>query len=402
MTHPDLSSQPPDPSDPQDSPDPSALEQVMQILSQQGADGMIEAFRILLNQAMKCQRAQAIGAAPYQRTQARQGHANGYKPKTLFTRMGPVTLDIPQARGIAFYPAALEKGVRSERALKLAIAEMYVQGVSTRKVSAIMEQLCGTEVSSSDVSRAATLLDEQLSAWRKRPLGKIVYLILDARYEKVRRNGVVLSCAVLLAIGVDASGRRSIMGVSAALSEAEVHWRDFLASLQERGLHGTALVVSDDHPGLRAAIAARMPGVPWQRCQFHLMQNALHYVPHLKMRTQVAQDLRAVFDAPNRPEAQRLLQMALTKYQEIAPDLARWMENNIPEGLTVLSVPASHRRRPRTANSLERLNREIKRRTAVAGLFPNEASLLRLVTAVTMEIDEDMQTEQMYLNMEAT
>jgi putative transposase len=379
----------------------SILEQVMELLSQQGVDGMAQAFRTLLNEAMKIERSQALGAQPYQRTDARVGHANGYKPKTLATRMGPVTLDVPQARGIPFYPSALEKGVRSERALKLAIAEMYVQGVSTRRVSAIMEQLCGTEVSSSQVSRATQLLDEELSAWRNRPIGKIVYLILDARYEKVRRNGAVVSCAVLLAIGVDESGHRSILGVSAALSEAEVHWRSFITDLQGRGLHGTALVVSDAHAGLKAALDARLPGVPWQRCQFHLMQDAMHYVPTLKMRTTVAQDLRAVFDAPSHAEADRLLQITIAKYHELAPELARWMEQSVPEGLTVFLAPASHRRRLRTANSLERLNREIKRRTAVAGLFPNEDSLLRLVAAVAMEIDEDMQTEQLYLNMQA-
>ena len=231
------------------------LDQIVELLAEHGFDGMAQAVTVLLNEVMKLERAHTLGAMPYQRSEQRTGHANGFKPKTLHTRLGALTVAVPQTRGVEFYPSALEKGVRSERALKLAVAEMYVQGVSTRKVAAITEQLCGLEVTSAQVSRAAQALDEELETWRNRPLGETPYLILDARYEKVRHGGQVVSCAVLVAIGIDTEGKRSVLGVSVSLSEAEVHWRDFLASLQARGLHGVKLVTSDDHAGLRAGAA---------------------------------------------------------------------------------------------------------------------------------------------------
>ena len=372
----------------------NALDQIGELLAEHGFDGMTQALTVLLNEVMKLERAQALGAGPYERSEGRQGHANGFKPKTVQTRMGPVTLAVPQARGIDFYPSALEKGVRSERALKLAVAEMYVQGVSTRKVAAITEQLCGTEISSAQVSRAAAALDAELKTWRDRPLGEMPYLILDARYEKVRHGGSVISCAVLVAIGIDAQGHRAILGTSVSLSEAEPHWRDFLAGLQARGLHGVRLVASDAHAGLKEALKARFSGVPWQRCQFHLAQNAMVYVPKVAMRKEVGASLRAVFDAPDRAEAERQLDLAVTQYRSTAPLAAAWLEANVPEGLTACPPPLSHRRRLRTTNMLERINREIKRRTRVATLFPNEASALRLVSAVLMEISEEWETNR--------
>jgi transposase-like protein len=380
---------------------PSPFEMVLEVLDEHGLSAMSEAIRILVNEAMKLERQDFLRAAPHQRTADRRGHANGFKPKTVATRLGPITFDVPQVRqpvdGERFYPSALERGTRSERALKLAVAEMYVQGVSTRKVAAIMEQLCGHEVSSTDVSRAAALLDEELAAWRERPLGRFEHLLLDARYEKVRHGGSVVSCAVLIAIGIDADGRRAILGTSVSLSEAEVHWREFLARLQARGLHGVILLVSDDHAGLRAALAARFPGVPWQRCQFHLQQNAQAFVPRIAMRREVAEALRAVFQAPDRADADRLLGLAIDRFRDRAPDLARWMETNIPEGLTAFTLPLTQRRRLRTVNLLEVLNKELRRRTRVATLFPNEASLLRLVSAVLMEYSEEWETGRIYL-----
>ncbi len=379
---------------------PTVLDHVVELLAQHGFDGMADALRVLFNEAMKIERADALQAQPYERTENRRGYANGFKPKTVQTRLGKMTLDIPQVRGVAFYPQAIQRGERSERALKLAVAEMYVQGVSTRKVAAITQELCGHEVSSSQVSRAAELLDEELEQWRHRPLGEIPYLILDARYEKVRHGGSVVDCAVLLAVGITPEGKRSILGVSVSLSEAEVHWRAFLESLQNRRLHGVRLIVSDDHAGLKAARQARFAGVPWQRCQFHLQQNALHYVPKLALRSEVAADLRAVFDAPDGDNAARLLHQAVQKYHVSAPKLAEWMEANVPEALTVFRLPPSHRRRLRTSNLLERLNQAIKRRTRVATLFPNEASLLRLVSAVLIEVSEEWETGKVYLNIE--
>ncbi len=371
---------------------------MIQVLDQHGFEGMARAIEILVNEAMKIERNEALGARPYERTDERRGYANGFKPKTLQTRVGKVELQVPQTRDVEFYPKSLERGVRSERALKLAIAEMYVQGVSTRKVTKVTSELCGLDVSSSQVSRAAKLLDAELQSWRERPLGKLLYVTLDARYEKVRHGGTVVDCAVLIAIGVLPNGKRTVLGVSAKLSEAEVHWRDFLQSLVERGLHGIEMITSDAHEGLKAARKSVFPSVPWQRCQFHLQQNATAYVPKVDMRSEVAADIRSIFNAPDANEAERLLKIATEKYRATAPKLAEWMEQNVPEGLTVLTRPESHRKRLRTSNSLERLNKEILRRTRVATLFPNEASLLRLVSAVLAEVDEEWQTGKSYLN----
>jgi putative transposase len=381
-------------------PDHNVIETVVQLLCESGMDRVAEAVRLMLNEAMRIERSQVLEAAPYERSEKRLGYANGYKPKTLATRMGAMTVQVPQVRGeIDFYPSALERGVRSERALKLAVAEMYVRGVSTRKVTGVMEQLCGFQVTSTQVSRASQLLDEELTAWRNRPLGPVRYLYVDARYEKMRQGGAVVSCAVLIAVGVTEDGRRSVLGASVSLSEAEVHWRDFFAGLQARGLHGVELIISDDHAGLKAAREARFPGVLWQRCQFHLQRNAGQYVPKLSLRAEVARELRALFDAPDRAEADRRLELAVKKYEKIAPKLSAWLEVNVPESLTVFQFPATHRRRLRTSNLLERVNQELKRRTRVATLFPNEAALLRLVSAVLMETSEEWETEQIYLNM---
>jgi len=385
----------------------TTLDQLMELLIQDGPDAMAHAFTTLLNHAMRIEREQVLGAASHQRTDQRRGYANGFKPKAITTRVGELPLQIPQSRGYAdehgrpFYPSALERGVRSERALTLAIAEMYVQGVSTRKVTKVMEELCGLEVTSTQVSRAAAELDEQLEAWRNRPLGEVRYLILDARYEKVRHGGSVVPCALLTAIGVLADGKRCVLGCSVALSEAEVHWRSFLQSLLDRGMRGVKCVVSDDHAGLGAARDATLAGVPWQRCQFHLIQNAMAYVPKQSMRSDVAQGMRRVFAADDRHEADRRLRELVEAHREAAPRLADWLEANVPEGLTIFALPTAHRRRLRTTNSLERLNKEIQRRTRVATLFPNEASLLRLASAVLSEISDDWETARTYLNMEA-
>ena len=376
---------------------PIAIREAVQALAENGFDGMAQAMELLLNECMKVERQQSLGVGPYQRGEARRGQANGFKPKQLKTRVGPLHLQVPQVRGASFYPKALERGSRSEKALRLALAEMYVQGVSTRKVSQITEELCGCEISSSDVSRATALLDEELAKWRNRPLGCVKYLILDARYEKVREAGCVRDCALLVAIGIDEEGRRSVLGVSVSLSEAEVHWRDFLKSLLTRGLHGLELIVSDAHAGLKEARQACLGSVPWQRCQFHLLRNALAHVPKEELKREVISDVQGVLDAPDLPAAEERLQRVVRKYEKSAPKLAAWLEVNVPESLAVLRLPLAHRRRLRTTNMLERLNRELKRRTRVATLFPNEASLLRLATAVLVEISEEWETGKRYV-----
>lgn len=381
----------------------NAFEEAIQLLTEQGPDALAEAFRILLNHAMQAERSQVLSAQPYQRTPERKGYANGFKPKSLNTRLGHIDFAIPQVRGdIDFYPSALEKGVRSERALTLTLAEMYIQGVSTRRVSKILEKLCGTHITSTQVSRATAELDEELQAWRNRPLEETPYLVLDARYEKVRQDGAVRSCALLVAIGIRTDGKRSILGVSTSMSEAEVHWRNFLLSLKERGLHGVTFVTSDDHEGLRSALKTVFPGAEWQRCQTHLQRNATAYVPKVSMRKTVASDIRDIFNAPSRQEAERRLQLTVKKYEPHASRLARWMEINIPQGFAVFSLPEAHRKRMRTSNIIERLNKEIKRRTRVAGLFPNEEALLRLVSGVLAEISDEWESGINYLDLKET
>lgn len=374
-------------------------EEILEQIAAEGLEALPELIRILINEAMRSEREQHLGAGHYERSPERRGHANGYKPKTVKTRLGEIQFAVPQVREGDFYPGALEKGLRSERALTLALAEMYVQGVSTRRVAAITEQLCGTAVTSMQVSRASEKLDEVLEAWRKRPLGAIVYLYLDARYEKVRMDGQIRDAAILIASGVGEDGKRRILGVSVSLSEAEQHWRLFLEELISRGLQGVQLVISDDHHGLRKARQALFTGIPWQRCQFHLQQNASQYVPRKSMRVEVAADIRAVFNAPDRVQAERYLKQIVTKYAEVASKLADWLEIAIPEGLTVFDFPEAHRRRIRTSNMLERVSQEIKRRTRVVRIFPNPSSCLRLVSAVLMEISEDWETGRIYLNV---
>jgi putative transposase len=377
--------------------------ELLEQIASQGFDFLPELIRIVINAAMQAERQQYLKAAPYQHTPDRRGHANGFKPKSVRTRLGEIPLAIPQVREGGFYPEALEKGQRSERALTLTLAEMYVQGVSTRKVTAIVEQLCGSSVSSSVVSKAAKLLDETLEAWRNRPLGEFPYVFLDARYEKVRQDGQVRDAAILFAVGVDLKGERQILGVSVSLSEHEVHWRAFLQSLVVRGLNSVQLIVSDDHSGLKAARIAVFGGIPWQRCQFHLQQNAGAHVTRQDMRREVAEDLRTIFNAPDRHTAEAYLDKIVQKYAQVSPTLADWLEKNIPEGLTVFSFPASQRRRLRTANGLERLSREIKRRTRVVSIFPNEAACLRLISAVLMEIHEEWQADdRVYLTIETS
>ena len=375
------------------------LSEITEVLFKDGMNGLDKAVSILVNEAMKIERGKHLNADPYERNDQRQDYANGFKDKTLKTRIGALDLKIPQVRNCDFYPSFLEKGLRSERALIAAMAEMYVTGVSTRKVQNIIEEMCGFGVTSSDVSRATKSLDEELNKWRNRKLGSYKYLFLDARYEKVRYDNGVVDCAVFVAIGINENGERDVLGISVELSEQEVHWREFLQSLQARGLHGFELMISDAHTGLKAAKKAVFPSVKWQRCQFHLQQNAQSYIPKKDMKKQVAFDIRSIFNAPSQSEAERLLNIVSQKYAKDAPKLSQWMIDNIPEGFTVFSFPVDHWIKIRTNNVTERLNREIKRRTHVASIFPNVASCERLVSAILIEVSEEWQTGGAYLNI---
>ncbi|MDB4566488.1 IS256 family transposase [Akkermansiaceae bacterium] len=366
-----------------------------------GLEGLPEAISTLINHAMLIERERHLGAAAYQRTEQRDGRANGFKERTLATRIGPVDLRIPQVRDCSepFYPTALERGQRSEKALAATLAEMYLQGVSTRRVTKVMETLCGFQVSSNQVSKATKELDEQIEAWRTRPIEPIAHLVLDAMYEDVRYDKLVRRCAVLIAVGVRVSdGKRTILGVSVSLSEAEVHWRDFLRGLKERGLELPKSITSDAHEGLRAALGTIFPASPWQRCQFHLQQNAQAYVPKVTMREEVAADIRDIFNAPGSEEAKLLLDKTIIKYQKSAPELSTWMENALPEGFTIFELPKAVRKRLRTSNMIENLNKQIRRRTRVVSIFPNKESCLRLISSILMEQSDDWESGRAYLN----
>jgi len=357
---------------------------------------------ILMNTAMLIERENHIGAAPYQRgVTERDGYANGFKNRNFHTGIGSLKLSVPQVRdsGTPFSTSLLDKGSRSDRALKSAIATMYVEGVSTRRVTKIMEEMCGLEVSSGQVSNLNKQLDTEFENWRNRPLPPIKYMTLDATYYKVRVDGVVRDCATLIAHGIRRDdGKRMIIGVSCALSEAEVHWREFLNGLKERGIGIPDLVTSDAHSGLRAALKASLNGTPWQRCQFHLQQNAQEYVTKQDLKNKVASDIKAIFNADNRPHADERLKDFVKNYSESQPKLAAWAEENLPEGFAVFALPEARRKRLRTSNACETVNGQIKKRTRVVGLFPSEESLLRLVTGTLIEISETWETGKAYLS----
>lgn len=373
-------------------------QEIMEVFVQNGLqDGLALTVQTLLNEVMKAQRTEHLQAEPYERTEHRRDQANGFKPKTITTRLGELSLLVPQTRNAQFYPSAIEKGIRSERALFAAIAEMYIQGVSTRKVNAILQELCGSEVSSTQVSRIVKLLDEELIEWRNRPLGVFPQIMADARYEKVRYGGSVRDLAVIWAIGIREDGKREILGVSVSLSEAEIHWRDFFKTLLHRGLHGVAYIVSDDHPGLKNALQSVFPNMAWNRCHTHLARNAQDHIAKKENKDLVAQDIRDILAASSLKSAKANLAAFLKSWQSKEPKLIRWAEENIPDGFAVFELPKNHRRYLRTTNLIERFNQELKRRSRVVRIFPNEASCLRLMSALLMDFHEDWSTGRRFL-----
>ena len=378
------------------------FEHMMQLVNEEGIAAMPKAMTILYNAAMKAERDAHLCAGRYERSEARDGYANGFKPKRYQTRMGELELQIPQVRGSSerFYPKTLDRGSRSERAIALAAAEMYFQGVSTRRVETVFRQLDIEHVSAEQVSKAAKLMDEQFGSWRKRKLGCFKVIFADATYQKVRIDGVVHDMATFIVTGISDDGHRSILAVDSAFDEAEIHWRKVLEGLVERGLHGVKLIVSDDHVGLRAARKAVFPGVPWQRCQMHLQRNAQNHLTKTSLKEEVALDIRNIFNAPSLEEAKRLLDLFVKKYEKTQSCLAKWAEENLPEGFTVFSLPVAMRKKLRTNNLDERLNRSIKARTQLISVFPNQASQLRLVTAICVEISDDWETGNIYLNVD--
>lgn len=366
-----------------------------------GDDAFIRAVvRAALQEVLEAEMREALSAEKGERTAHRLGYRSGYYGRTLITRVGKLELRVPQDRDGRFSTELFERYQRSERALVAALAEMYVQGVSTRKVKAITEELCGHSFSASSISTINRRLDESLGQFAARRLSEAFpYLIVDARYEKVREAGVITSQAVLIAIGIDWDGRRQVLGVELANRESRSSWRDFLLGLRERGLTGVEFVVADDHAGLKAAIREVLPEAACQRCYVHFLRNALDYVPR-KVDDDCLQELRWIYDRRNLAEARADLAAWIGKWQAKYAKLVTWVEENIEETLTFYRLPRQHHKHLKSTNMLERLNEEIKRRTHVVRIFPNAESCLRLVRALCVETHENWLEAHRYLNMD--
>ena len=363
---------------------------------------LAEILQLGLQQLMEAERDQHIGADHYERSDQRRTSRNGYKPRQLYTRVGTLHLRVPQTRDGEFYPSILERYQRSEKALVAALAEAYVQGVSTRKMKKVTEQLLGKEFSATTISRFSQQLDAELQAWRSRRLtGDYPYVKIDARYERCRRDGVIVDMAVLVAIGVAESGHRHVLAVETGWGESEAVWSAFIKGLKERGLSGVRLFVSDNHPGIRAALRDHYSGIPWQRCQYHFRQNALDQVPK-KREQQILEGLESVWKKENSyRQAKARLEELIRQLEEPLPDVADWLSEQTPQTLTVFQVaPASHRQRVRTTNAVERLHQELKRRSKPVRIFPNPESCLRLFGAMLKEQHEDWITGRRYLKMD--
>lgn len=363
-------------------------------------DLMKTAVAEIVQEVLEAEMEEIVGARKGERTLERTGYRSGYYTRSLVTRVGKLELRVPQDRAGRFSTEVFERYQRSEKALVSCLAEMYVQGVSTRKVKAITEELCGHSFSASSISRINQTLDDELKKFATRQLDEeYPYLILDARYEKVRQDGVIRTRAVMIGIGINWDGRRSILAVELANRESTTSWREFILTLKQRGLRGVEFVVSDDHSGLKKAIGELLPEAIWQRCYVHFLRNALDYLPR-KADDDCLQELRWLYDRRNLEESRRDLAAWLQKWQQKYPKLCNWVEENIEETLSFYRLPLQHHKHLKSSNMLERLNEEIKRRTHVVRIFPNEESCLRLVRALATEMHENWIEATRYLNMD--
>ena len=377
----------------------STLKEIKRMIAEDG-EFLRPMVRAVIQEFLEAEMAEAVGAEKGERVEGRLSYRSGYYTRSLVTRVGKLELRVPQDRNGRFSTEIFERYQRSEKALVAALTQMYIQGVSTRKVQAISEELCGHSFSASAISEINKKLDAELGRFARRELeNEYPYLIIDARYEKLRENGVIRSRAVLVAIGIDWEGRRQVLGVEMANRESSTSWKEFLLSLKRRGLCGVFFAVSDDHPGLKRAITEVLPEAYWQRCYVHFLRNALDYLPR-KVADDCLIELRWLYDRRNAEEARRDLAAWLLRWQEKYPKLCAWVEENIEETLTFYRLPREHHKHLKSTNMLERLNQELKRRTHVIRIFPNEESCLRLIRALAVEIHEDWIEAHRYLNME--
>jgi transposase-like protein len=366
----------------------------------QDRDLVRELIQIGLQEILEAEMEETLGAGKHQRTGARKGYRSGYYERGLLTRVGAIELRVPQDRDGRFSTEVFERYQRSEKALVWALIQMYVEGVSTRKVKAITEELCGQEFSASTVSRLVSKLDGDLEQFAQRRLEEpFAYLMVDARYERVREAGVIQHRAVQIAVGVDYEGRRQILAVELANRESESSWKQFLLALKERGLHGVELVVSDDHAGLTKAIRETFTEAAWQRCYVHFLRNALDYLPR-KADDDCLTERRWLYDRKDVQEARRDLATWLKKWSGTYGRLCDWVEANIEQTFTFYRLPRAHHKHLKSTNMLERLNEEIKRRTQVVRIFPNAGSALRLIRALAVETHEEWIEATRYLDMQ--
>jgi transposase-like protein len=372
----------------------------LKALMLQNPDFMQPLMQWLMQEVLEEQMTEVLGAAKGERSEGRQGYRSGYYTRQLVTRVGTMELRVPQDRQGRFSTQLFERYQRSEKALVGALVEMYVQGVSTRKIKAITEELCGHEFSASAVSDLNVKLDAELERFARRPLeSELPYLILDARYEKVREDGVIRSRAVLVAIGIDWEGRRQILAVEIAGRESTTSWRELLLSLKQRGLRGVRCTVSDDHPGLKRAVAEVLPEACWQRCYVHFLRNALDHLPR-KADDDCLTELRWLYDRRDGIEARQHLAAWIEHWQAKYPKLTSWVEEQIEETFTFYRLPQSHHKHLKSTNLLERFNQELKRRSQVVRIFPNDASCLRLIRALAAEQHEEWLDGARYLDMQ--
>lgn len=365
-----------------------------------GQDGLAKLLESILNQVLEAQMAEALGAEKHERNETRTGYRNGYRTRQLYTRVGHLTLQVPQTRNGEFSTEIFRRYQRSEQAFVLALMEMVVNGVSMRKVAAITEELCGVTFSKSTVSALSANLDERVHAFNERRLdADYPFLIVDALFTKSRNEDEsVVSRAVLTVTGIRADGYREVLGVQIGDTENAATWNDAFRWLKDRGVKGVQFVVSDDHGGLRQAIQKHFQGATWQRCQIHLMRNVLGRCS-VRHRLEIIAAVRSIFNSQDKSEARRRLDVFVGTFQKIAPKAVACMEEGFEDAMAVMSLPEKYRKRLRTTNMQERLNEEIRRRERVIRIFPNDASVLRIIGALLLEQNEKWQTQR-YFDMD--
>ena len=368
------------------------------------SNGKDEAFSKLLeeifNQVLLAQSTEQLGAEPYERTEGRTAYRNGTRERQLTTRIGTLTLRIPRHRNGQFSTELFMRYQRSEQALVLAMMEMVINGVSTRKIESITEELCGKKFSKSTISTLCKNLDPMVNAFRTRPLkSHYPFLMVDAIYVKVRENKRIQSRGLLIAIGINEEGHREVVGFQLANSESENSWGEFFGSLKERGLKDVRMVTSDDHKGLVNAVRKHFQGASWQRCQTHFSRNMLDHAPKA-LQPEIKEDLRRLYESVDLESARKVRDQIIAKYEARAPKATNLLDEAFDDITAVLALPLRYRKRLRTTNGVERLNEEIRRRERVIRIFPNEASVIRLMGALLMEQDEKWQTGRKYFDME--